>query len=124
MGWMSWAVEIMSLGNRTIAGMPAAAQYAANAAEVSPVEAQATAGICWPSAIIWLTMETKTVMPKSLNEPVWLLPHCFIHKSSMPSSAPKRSAQSKLLPPSYMETTFSSSTRGQTISFLPHTELP
>src|SRR5262247_4141397 len=58
MGWMSWALETLSFGRNTTQGMPAAAQYAASEAEVSPVEAQATALIGVPLAIIWLTAET------------------------------------------------------------------
>src|SRR5688572_15272502 len=63
-------------------------------------------------------------MPKSLNEPVWLLPHCLTQSSGTPISFPKRSAQKRLLPPSNVDTTLASSTSGQTISRLPHTELP
>ena len=44
----------LSRGNKITAGMPAAAAYAASAAEVSPVEAQATALIGLPSVIICL----------------------------------------------------------------------
>ena len=51
-GWTSWAVEIFPRGRITIARTPAAAAYAARAADVSPVEAQATARIGFPSAII------------------------------------------------------------------------
>ena len=53
-GCTSCAVETLPRGRITIAGMPAAAAYAASAAEVSPVEAQATARIGLPSAIICL----------------------------------------------------------------------
>ena len=63
-------MEILLRGKSTMDGMPAAAQYVASAAEVSPVEAQATALIGAPSEIICLTCETSTVMPKSLNEPL------------------------------------------------------
>ncbi len=84
-GCTSCAVDILLAGRNTIDGMPAYAQYAARAAEVSPVEAQATASIFFPRAIISFTIETSTVMPRSLNEPVWLLPHIFIHRSFMPS---------------------------------------
>ena len=38
-----------------------------------------------PSAIICLTTETSTVMPRSLNDPVCELPHCLTHRSSTPS---------------------------------------
>ena len=49
------------------------------------MEAQATAGIDFPRAISSFTMETSTVMPRSLKDPVWELPHCLIHSSSRPS---------------------------------------
>jgi hypothetical protein len=55
------------LGQKYNGGMPAAAQYADSAADVSPVEAQATARTL---DRIWLTIETRTVMPRSLKEPV------------------------------------------------------
>ena len=42
-GWMSCAVLILPLGRETMAGMPAAAACAASAAEVSPVDTDATA---------------------------------------------------------------------------------
>ncbi len=70
---------------------------------------------------MWLTRLTSTVMPRSLNEPVWLLPHCLTHRSSTPSSRPKRSAQNRLVPPSSRLTMSSSGMLGSTISFLPHT---
>ncbi len=45
MGWLSCAMETLSAGRNTMAGMPrrGAAQYADSAADVSPVDAQATA---------------------------------------------------------------------------------
>ncbi len=56
-----------------------------------------------------LTWDTSTVMPRSLKEPVWLLPHCLTHRSRMPSaSRPRRSAQNRLLLPSNMLTMSSS----------------
>ena len=51
-------------------GMPAAAAYAASAADVSPVDAAATARTGLPMARICCTADTRTVMPRSLNEPV------------------------------------------------------
>ena len=69
-GWTSCEVVTLSFGRRTTDGMPAVAQYAATAAEVSPVEAHMTALISVPSWIICWTAETSTVMPRSLNEPV------------------------------------------------------
>src|SRR4051812_28011014 len=104
--------------------MPATAQYAPSAAEVSPVEAQATALIGAPCEIICLTVETRTVIPRSLNEPVWLLPHILTQRSARPSCAPYRSAQNRLVPPSSSDTTLSSATCGATHSFLPQTPLP
>ena len=100
MGWINCAVDTRSRGRITMAGMPAAAQYAARAADVSPVEAHATAGMGVPSAIICLTIDTSTVMPRSLNEPVCAVPHCLIHRSSRPISSPSRLAQNRLLSPS------------------------
>ncbi len=87
-GWISCAIEIFPRGRNTIAGMPAAAAYAESAAEVSPVEAHATAGIDFPRAIISFTIDTSTVMPRSLKEPVCELPHCLIQRSSTPISRP------------------------------------
>ena len=77
-----------------------------------------------PLRIIWRTTDTSTVMPRSLNDPVCEFPHCFTHSSLSPTSAPKRSAQNRLVPPSSIETMFSSSTAGQTHSFLPQTAEP
>src|SRR3954462_12196274 len=101
--------------------MPAAAAYAAREAEVSPVEAQPTARICRPLAIIWRTIDTSTVIPRSLNEPVCELPHNFTHTSSIPIPRPKASARNRLVPPSSIDTTLLSSISGHTHSFLPQT---
>src|ERR1044071_203154 len=117
-------MEILPRGSRTMDWMPAAAQYVARAAEVSPVEAQATALIGAPSEIICLTWETSTVMPRSLKEPLWVFPHSLIHRSFNPITLPKRSAQNRLVPPSYSETTFRLSICGKIHSFLPHTPDP
>jgi len=58
---------------------------------------------------IRLTWLTRAVMPRSLKEPVWLFPHCFTHRSDMPSVwRPNRSAQNKLELPSNMLTMSSS----------------
>src|SRR5262249_14746133 len=108
-------------GRTTIAGMPAAAAYAASAADVSPVDAHPTARTRCPSAIICFTTETSTVIPRSLNDPVCELPHCFTQRSSRPISAPRRDAQKRFVPPSSIETTFSSRIVGATHSFFPHT---
>jgi hypothetical protein len=91
---------------------------------VSPVDAQATAWTGLPSAIICLTIETSTVIPRSLNDPVCEFPHCFTHRSLSPRTRPKRSAQNRFVPPSSIETMFSSRISGQTHSFLPHTDEP
>jgi hypothetical protein len=69
-GWTSWAVVTLPCGSSTAARMPAAAQYAASAAEVSPVDAQTIARIGLPCLIICFTTLTSTVMPRSLNDPV------------------------------------------------------
>src|SRR5687768_221336 len=87
-GCTSCAIETLFLGRSTTDGMPAAAQYAPSAAEVSPVDAHATASSDTPSAIICLTTETSTVMPRSLNDPVCELPHCLTHRSSTWSCLP------------------------------------
>src|SRR5260370_7035925 len=104
--------------------MPATAQYAARLADVSPVEAHATAWIGLPCAITCLTTLTSTVMPRSLKLPVWLLPHSLIHRSSRPSVWPYRFAQNRFVPPPSRLTTLLSSPSGPTPSFLPPTPLP
>ena len=104
-GCTSCAMVILPRGSTTIAGMPAAAAYAASDADVSPVDAQPTARICRPLAIICRTIETSTVIPRSLNEPVCELPHSFTQTSSMPMLRPKASARNRLVPPSSIETT-------------------
>ena len=91
---------------------------------MSPVEAQATARMGTPSAIICFTWETSTVIPRSLNEPVWLRPHCFTHRSRTPITLPRRSVQKRLVPPSYIDTMFSLSISGSTHSFLPQMAEP
>ena len=107
------------------ARMPAAAQYAASAAEVSPVDAHAIARIGLPCAIICLTTLTSTVMPRSLNEPVWLLPHSLTHRSSSPSVC------AVALGPEQVRAALVAARRrcrrrgaGATHSFLPHTPVP
>ena len=50
--------------------------------------AHATARTGLPFAIICLTVDSSTVMPRSLNEPVWLVPHCLIQRSDSPSDFP------------------------------------
>ena len=58
--------------------IPARAAYAAADAEVFPVEAQMTAFV--PRSI---ALETATVMPRSLNDPVGFAPS-FLMKISQP----------------------------------------
>ena len=55
---------------------------------MSPVDAHAMAVIESPSLIICLTTDTSTVIPRSLKDPVWELPHCLTHRSSTPSIFP------------------------------------
>lgn len=70
-GYTSWAMLILLAGKNTMLGIPAAAQYAANAALVSPVLAHPTALIFLGSYfLIVLTWLTNTVIPKSLKDPV------------------------------------------------------
>jgi len=94
------------------------------------VEAHPTAEMVdWPSFLsvalrILLTWETRTVMPRSLKDPVWLFPHCFTHRSVIPSMWPNRSAQNRFEFPSYMLTTSSLSIPGRIHSFFDHTPLP
>ena len=104
--------------------MPANAPYAASAADVSPDDAQATASMGAPSAIICFTTDTSTVMPRSLKDPVWELPHCLTQRSSTWSCLPYRSAQKRFELPSYIDTMFSLSMAGATHSFLPQTPEP
>src|SRR6185295_18071442 len=85
---MSCAIETLSLGRKTIDGSPAAAQYAESAADVSPVEAHATARIL---DRISFTIETRTVIPRSLKDPVCDVPHCLIRSSPTPYSRAKAS---------------------------------
>ena len=87
MGCTSCAREILSAGRNTMDGMPAAAAYAERAAEVSPVDAHPTAASGLPCFLILFTWDTSAVIPRSLKEPVWLLPHCFTHRSFMPSTS-------------------------------------
>ena len=86
--------------------------------------AAATARTGLPLAIICLTTDTSTVIPRSLNEPVWLLPQSLIQRSGTPICLPRRSAQKRLVLPSYMLTTFSSAMVGITHSRMPQTPLP
>src|SRR4051812_7692231 len=123
-GCTSWAVETFPEGSSTATGRPAAAPYAASDAEVSPVDAQAIALTLRPCATAWRTTLTSTVIPRSLKEPVWLLPHILTQSSSQPSCRPYRSAQKRLVPPSSAETMSSSDTLGATHSRFPQTPDP
>ena len=123
-GWTSCAGVTRPRGRMTTAGMPAAAAYAASEAEVSPVDAHATARTRAPSPIICLTTDTSTVIPRSLNDPVCDSPHCFTHTSSTPIARPYRSTRSRLVAPSFIVTRFSSRSSGHTHSFLLHTPEP
>jgi hypothetical protein len=126
MGCTSCASDILSAGRKTMDGIPAAAQYAERAAEVSPVDAHPTAETAEGSRFrMRFTWETRAVIPRSLKDPVWLFPHCFTHRSCIPSlSFPKRSAQNRFEFPSNMDTTSSLEMPGFTHSFLDHTPEP
>src|SRR5213076_1704241 len=65
-------------GTITTHEMPARAAYAAAEAEVFPVDAQMSALV--PHSI---ALDTATVIPRSLNEPVGLTPS-FLTKTSQP----------------------------------------
>src|SRR5438552_4042009 len=101
-------------------GNPAAAQYADKAADVSPVEAHATARTF---ERISFTIDTRTVIPKSLNEPVCEVPHCLILSSPTPYSFARPSERISGEFPSPNETMLSSFRFGRTISFLDQTPL-
>ncbi len=60
-----------------------------------------------PPIIIWLTALTSTVIPRSLNEPVWLTPHCLTHRSSIPSDFASRGEGISGVKPSPRVTMFS-----------------
>ena len=95
-GCINWALVILSLGKKTIAGIPAAAAYAAKDALVSPVDAHATARtvVLFCSFICFTTL-TSAVIPRSLKLPVWLFPHNLTQRFVTPSFSPSRSAQNK-----------------------------
>ena len=78
------------------------AESSIDAAEVAPTPsaAQTTAEMGAPSEIICFTCDTSTVIPRSLNEPLWVLPQSLIQSSFTPIIFPKRSAQKRLVPPS------------------------
>ena len=89
------------------------------------MDAHATALMGAPSEIICFTCDTSTVMPRSLNEPLWVLPHSFTQSSLMPITLLNRSAQKRFVPPSYSETMFFSlSICGKIHSCLPQTPEP
>src|SRR6476469_5346434 len=72
----NFPVAIFPAGKITAHEIPARAAYAAAEAEVFPVEAQISAVI--PRSI---ALDTATVIPRSLNEPVGLTPS-FLMKTS------------------------------------------
>lgn len=69
-----------------------------------------------PMARICCTAETRTVIPRSLKEPVWLLPLSFTHRSGTPICSPRRVAWKRLVLPSNMLTMLSSWMLGRTHS--------
>ena len=79
--------------------IPARPQYAAAEAEVLPVEAH-TAMVA-PSS---RALETATVIPRSLKEPVGLRPS-YLRWTSRPVRAESRGAGTSGVPPSPSETT-------------------
>src|SRR6185436_10167143 len=107
-------MDTLSFGRKTIDGIPAAALYADSAADVSPVEAHATARTF---ERISFTMETRTVMPRSLNEPVCDVPHCFNLNSPTPYSFANPSDRRSGEFPSPSETMFWACRFGRTTSF-------
>ena len=50
------------------------------------MDAHAIARIGFPRTIICLTIETSTVIPRSLNEPECETPHCLMRTSPSPIS--------------------------------------
>ena len=123
-GWTSCAVGDLAARQHHDGGMPAAAQYAASAAEVSPVDAHATARTGAPSAIICLTTETSTVMPRSLNDPVCELPHCLTHRSLEAELAAEALGPEHVRAALVHRHDVLVASSGQTHSFLPHTPEP
>ena len=104
--------DTLSLGRNTTEGMPAAAQYAESAADVSPVDAHATARMGTPRARMCLTADTSTVMPQSLKLPVGDTPHSFKSRLASPSSAPMRGSGLSGTLPSPSETMSSTGSCG------------
>ncbi len=92
-------------GRSTMQPSPALAAYAANAAEVLPVEAHPTT--LHPSST---ALETPTVMPLSLKEPVGFVPSYLTYKRSIPRSRAKARQSYKGVPPSSNVTAFLAST--------------
>ena len=77
-----------------------------------------------PSAIICLTTETSTVMPRSLNDPVCELPHCLTQRSSTPSSRRSGRPRAGWCRPRTSRRRSRRGRRGHTHSFLPQTPEP
>jgi hypothetical protein len=97
--WASLPSAIRPSGITTAHGMAARAAYAAAEAEVLPVEAHSTARA--PSS---RALDTATVMPRSLNEPVGLAPSTF-SQTSQPVRADSTGAGTSGVPPSSSVTT-------------------
>ena len=77
-----------------------------------------------PRAIICLTIDTRTVMPRSLNDPECEVPHCLTRTSPRPSACAKRGTGVRCVPPSSIDTMCSRARPGATHSCLPHTPEP
>jgi hypothetical protein len=90
---------IRPAGIRTSGISPARTAYAAADAEVLPVDAQTTA-----LSPDWAASEIATVMPRSLNEPVGLLPSTLSQTSQLVCSLSHCAATSGV-PPSPSVTT-------------------
>src|SRR5918999_1299061 len=92
--WASFPRATPPRGTRTAHVSPARAAYAAAEALVFPVEAHTTA--LAPSS---RALETATVIPRSLKEPVGLVPSYFRY-TSQPVSADRASDRTSGVPPS------------------------
>src|SRR5215472_11856570 len=97
--WASLPSAILPFGTRTAQRRPARAAYAAALADVLPVDAQITVRAPRAAASV-----TATVMPRSLNEPVGLLPSTLRY-TEQPVSSDSVGAGSSGVPPSPRETT-------------------
>ena len=84
--WASFPLAIFPAGRTTMHATPARAAYAAAAADVLPVEAQAIARAPDSRAL-----DTAMVMPRSLNEPVGFAPS-YLRYTSRSTSSERRCA--------------------------------